>query len=576
MDSRKYILGLIIVVLVLSINLVCAADYKVAYIYKSKSDKNIVDLFSSLRLKVELIKENNLPSDLSEYKFIFIGDENFAKNISIDKYPSVVMNHYIPKKIGLVNNVGISQLVSNKPLFASANGKSVQVYTASKDSKGASLSYYYLDHDNMASSLEQSVGTYATSSGADFGSVSAIGSSGDVLVNGDVLTNNLCFFGITKTSYWATETQNLFLDCVKYVFDYTTMPPDPINCTMDSDCGTNRFIGSGTCKKDDVFKNYITYRCYNPGETTSYCSSVTSSQLFENCIAGCNNGKCNSLTCSIDSDCDDGNLTTEDKCVNQGTADSICIHNIYINIINNITTNVTNNITTNVTQIKLMYFVATPGINNVIVNFSATSGNDLVRGYLLSRDRERWTLVLSPATGYIFDGLAEGTDYIFYAKAIDVNGVNSEEMSISLTTLNKPADPAVNPGSSGGGGGGSIVPLSGGFSYCSTNWECGEWSECSNGKQTRTCFVPAGKCAPEVAKPSENQICVEGGGTSSENSNVAAADVKSPLINEGEGKGSNLITGASIADTLGKYSWLGAGIVLFIIAGIGYWYFKVK
>ncbi len=567
MDSRKYILCFIIII-VLSINLVCAADYRVAYIYKSKSDKSIVDLFTSLRLKVDLIKESSLPMDLSGYKFIFIGDENFARDILIDKYPSVIMNHYIPKNIGLVNNVGISQLVSNKPLFASANGKSVQVYTDYKDSRGASLSYYYLDHDNMASSLTQSVATYATSSGLDFGSVSALGSSGDVLANEDVLSENLCFFGITRTSYWTTNAQNLFKDCVKYVFDYTTIPPDPINCTKDSDCGTNKFIGSGICKSEDVFKNYITYTCSNPGETTSYCSSTTNQQIFENCVAGCNSGKCNLLTCSQDSDCNDGNITTEDKCVNQGTANSICIHNIYINT--------TTNITINVTQIKLMYFIATPGINNVILNFSAMSGNNTVKGYLLSRDREAWTLVLSPATGYIFNGLIEGTAYVFYAKAIDVNGVNSEEMSISLTTLDKPAEPVVNPVSSGGGGGGGGPVSSGGFSYCSINWQCGDWSECSNGKQTRVCSFPAGKCKPETAKPSESQICVEAAKTTSEVSNNSAEGEQTPLVDESDKNGSNLITGASIVDTLGKYSWVGAGIVLLIIAGIGYWYFKLR
>lgn len=566
MVNKKYILWLSIFIVVLLIGSISAAnDAHVAYIYKSKSDKNILNLFSNLRLKVDLIKESSLPMDLSDYKFVFVGDENFAKDIPIDEYPIVIMNHYIPKKTGLVDNVGISQLVSNKPLFVNFQGRQVKVYNAYKDNRGASLSYYYLDNANMAASLEQYLGTYSTSSGADFGTVSAFGSSGDVLDNGDVLKQNICFFGITRTDYWSNDAVNFFKDCVKYVFDYTTIPPETIVCSKDFDCGANQLIGLPSCSNNNVFRNFISFKCNNPGINTSYCTNQTSLQLVEGCADGCSNGKCNAVSCTKNSDCDDGNFLTEDVCVKEGTTDSICIHNIY----------------TNVTQLKLVSFVATLGINFVTLNFSATQENDsVIRGYLLSKDRENWILVSSPATGYVFEGLNEGTAYVFYAKAIDINGINSEEMSISVITLSSGDGGSDNGGGSGGGGGssggggsggGSIIPISGSFSYCTIKWECSSWSECKDGKQIRACSFPAGKCTPEGDKPIESQSCIE---TIETESNNVSLDAENPFGNESE-KSSNLITGAAIADFV-KSSWLGAVIVLAVIAGIGYWFFKRK
>jgi len=562
MVNRKYILGLSIFLAVLLIGSISAAsEAKVAYIYKTKSDKNILDLFSSLRLEVELIKESQLPLDLSNYKFVFVGDENFAKNIAVDEYPMVIMNHYIPKKVGFVDDVGISQLVSNKPLMVNFRGKQVKVYNDYKDNRGSSISYYYFNNDNMAPSLKQYLGTYSTSSGADFGTVSAFGSPGDNLLNGDVLKQNICFFGITRTDYWTDEATNFFKDCVKYVFDYTTIPPETIVCSKDSDCGADQLSGAAMCLSNNVFRNFISFRCNNPGLNISYCTNQTSLQLVERCMDGCSNGKCNMVSCTSNNDCDDGNSTTEDVCVKQGTTDSICIHNIYINV------------TQNITKISLVSFAATSGLNNVILNFSAAQENDsIIRGYLLRKNNDNWILVSSPATGYVFDGLAEGTAYMFYAKAIDVNGVNSQEMSISVTTLTSPGPP-VTPPSSGGGGGGSLTPISGSFSYCTIKWQCSLWNECKDGNQTRVCSYPPDKCKPEGDKPIEIQSCVE---TINTESNNVATGEQSPPLEEDNNPSSNLITGASIADTLGKYSWVGAIIALGAIAGLIYWFLKKK
>ncbi len=549
MVNRKYALVFSLIFVVLLLSFVSASD--VAYIYKSKVDKNIVSFFNEKGYNVDEIKEADLLKDLSKYNLVFVGDENFKKEIPINKYPSVIINHYIVKKAGLTKD-GISQLVSNKPLEVNFNGKKVQVYSISKDSKGVSIPYYYLDNQVKASSLEQYAGTYTTSSGENFGDVVSFGNKGSILSNGNVLENNICFFGISKTEYWTSNAENLFEECVKFAFKESAIPPVIIICTNDSDCGTNQLIGLPFCSSGNVFRNFISFKCNNAGTAESYCTNQTTNQLTEDCIGSCTNGGCDSITCTQNSECDDGNSTTEDICVNPGTGDSSCLHNIYVNV----------------TKIRLVSFVATPDVKKVTLNFSASSeDNSIIKGYLLTMDKQNWTLVSSLATGYVFEGLNPSTSYLFYAKAIDINNISSEEMNISVTTLS-PSSGGENGGGSGGGGG-SITPISGSFSYCKTEWQCTDWSNCKDGKQTRACFFPAGMCHPETDKPAESQSCVE-----EPQNPISNADNNAETLPADESRPSNAITGASIAEMFGgKNTWRSVLLVI-ILAAIIYLLYK--
>lgn len=44
--------------------------------------------------------------------------------------------------------------------------------------------------------------------------------------------------------------------------------------------------------------------------------------------------------------------------------------------------------------------------------------------------------------------------------------------------------------------------------YCTPNWNCADWSECSNGEQTRTCS-DTNSCGEAAGKPSETRSCTE-------------------------------------------------------------------
>jgi len=104
--------------------------------------------------------------------------------------------------------------------------------------------------------------------------------------------------------------------------------PKIIKCSKNCDCGTDSFVGDPFCTGNDVFQNFIIYKCLNPGTTDSKCSNSTAGKLKQNCPTGqtCSNGQCGTITCSNDSQCDDNNAHTLDKCDKPGTTSSSCSH----------------------------------------------------------------------------------------------------------------------------------------------------------------------------------------------------------------------------------------------------------
>ena len=75
-----------------------------------------------------------------------------------------------------------------------------------------------------------------------------------------------------------------------------------IACSTNSNCGTDGFIGNQFCSTDDVYQNYRTFTCNNPGTISSSCSSSTESRLKNACDFSCSNGACTG-ECNTNSDC---------------------------------------------------------------------------------------------------------------------------------------------------------------------------------------------------------------------------------------------------------------------------------
>ncbi len=109
-----------------------------------------------------------------------------------------------------------------------------------------------------------------------------------------------------------------------------------ISCQNNTDCGNDGFIGDLFCQNNGVFQNYISYTCNNPGVVNSSCSSITTAIINQNCSQNqiCSNASCHNITCLYDSQCNDNNTYTFDKCNSPGASNSTCSH-LNISCINN-------------------------------------------------------------------------------------------------------------------------------------------------------------------------------------------------------------------------------------------------
>ena len=65
-----------------------------------------------------------------------------------------------------------------------------------------------------------------------------------------------------------------------------------IECSSDSDCGTNSWLGSAYCNGNNVWQTYRTYTCNNPGTSSASCTYDDDEQLKESCADTCESGVC--------------------------------------------------------------------------------------------------------------------------------------------------------------------------------------------------------------------------------------------------------------------------------------------
>jgi cysteine-rich repeat protein len=112
-----------------------------------------------------------------------------------------------------------------------------------------------------------------------------------------------------------------------------------VNCLSDLDCGFTGFTGGEFCTNNDVHKQFQTAECMNAGTLNSFCEVEISPNLLQICddnnldtIDSCEEigdtalciHEIVDIECHVDSDCNDNDRLTLDKCNNPGTPDSIC------------------------------------------------------------------------------------------------------------------------------------------------------------------------------------------------------------------------------------------------------------
>jgi len=131
--------------------------------------------------------------------------------------------------------------------------------------------------------------------------------------------------------YWFDECNNkldLFQQCTS---SQTCQNAQCVNiniaCHTDSDCGTNGITGGLFCQNNNVYQNYKTYTCNNPGTASSSCSNTTSAQLQTTCTSNqtCSSGSCvNTCTQNYQQRCVGTSMYWYDSCGNQGSYVGTC------------------------------------------------------------------------------------------------------------------------------------------------------------------------------------------------------------------------------------------------------------
>lgn len=149
----------------------------------------------------------------------------------------------------------------------------------------------------------------------------------------------------TSKKYWLLSSAACLLFGILMIFIACLTSPQPAKaagaCYLNSDCGTNGFVGGKFCQGNIVYENYKTYVCQNPGAgSTCFNSSTPKSSQFCGFGKTCSSGSCNNVTiaCSSNSQCGTSGFTGSPfcqgntvyknyktyTCQNPGTASSVC------------------------------------------------------------------------------------------------------------------------------------------------------------------------------------------------------------------------------------------------------------
>ena len=113
-----------------------------------------------------------------------------------------------------------------------------------------------------------------------------------------------------------------------------------VECSSNSDCGTDAWLNSNYCSGDNVWDTYRTYTCSNPGTPSASCSNSDNAQLKQTCADTCVNGSCAGIMCYNNADCgtdsfvgsnycngdDVWNTWRTHTCNNPGTASASCTY----------------------------------------------------------------------------------------------------------------------------------------------------------------------------------------------------------------------------------------------------------
>src|SRR3989339_451790 len=110
--------------------------------------------------------------------------------------------------------------------------------------------------------------------------------------------------GTTSSSCKNTITAQLQTTCLKNQLCENAECKNVV-CNTNANCGTNGLIDGLFCQNNNVFQNYKTFTCNNPGTTSSSCKNTITAQLQTTCLKNqiCDQGQCKPVACSNNANC---------------------------------------------------------------------------------------------------------------------------------------------------------------------------------------------------------------------------------------------------------------------------------
>mgnify|MGYP001612112636 CR=1 FL=1 len=116
----------------------------------------------------------------------------------------------------------------------------------------------------------------------------------------------------------------------RYIKSLQCSEPLVIVCATKTNCGTDGYTGGAFCIGNNVYQNYKTYTCNNPGTTYSSCSNSTAPQLKLNCSGNqtCSNGQCQNINiaCSTNANCGTNGYAGSPYCQNNNIYQNYTIY----------------------------------------------------------------------------------------------------------------------------------------------------------------------------------------------------------------------------------------------------------
>ena len=88
--------------------------------------------------------------------------------------------------------------------------------------------------------------------------------------------------------------RKLIEECFIGCFEGECINSFPFDCEFNFECGINDFVGDTFCSLDNVYQDYLTWTCLDPGTENSTCNISFNEQLVDDCgtSLGCNEGMC--------------------------------------------------------------------------------------------------------------------------------------------------------------------------------------------------------------------------------------------------------------------------------------------